>query len=352
MLPFNGPDQLLKLVGSRYFERITQTSLRSADELFELIEKYQINCQARQSGWIRVDHCDRARKRSQTNANNWNQYGAGMQSVDGKELHRLTGTRAYKTGTLVPKGGAVQPLSLIRGLAKVALKAGTEIYGRSPAQSLSQTSDGWVVKTPQGSIKSSWVILATNGYTDGLLSGLRNSLFPLIPCQIATPPLGDIQIGEILPQGHTISDTRRVIMYARREPDNRIVFGGLGKLTLHNKIAGYDWLVRDAERIYPILKGVDWKFRWGGRIALTGDRLPHFHEPQKGLIAGLGYNGRGVAMAHVMGRILAERVLGADPKSLPFPVTTIKKIPFRGVQLIGKSTALWWMRMLDRIETM
>ncbi len=57
-------------------------------------------------------------------------------------------------------------------------------------------------------------------------------------------------------------------------------------------------------------------------------------------------------MAHVMGRILAERVLGADPESLPFPVSSIKKIPFRGIQLMGKTTAVWWMRMLDSIETM
>ena len=35
------------------------------------------------------------------------------------------------------------------------------------------------------------------------------------------------EIGPILPGGHTISDTRRLIMYARREPDDRrMVFGG------------------------------------------------------------------------------------------------------------------------------
>ncbi len=57
MLPFNGPDQLHKLLGPSYFERLTQASLNSADELFALIRRYQIDCDARQHGWLRVDHC-------------------------------------------------------------------------------------------------------------------------------------------------------------------------------------------------------------------------------------------------------------------------------------------------------
>ena len=89
-------------------------------------------------------------------------------------------------------------------------------------------------------------------------------------------------------------------MYARREPDGRMVFGGHGKLDSNGNIGGHEWLIRDVERIFPQLGGVNWRYRWGGHIAITGDRLPHFHEPRKGMIAGLGYNGRGVAMSHAM----------------------------------------------------
>ena len=140
-------------------------------------------------------------------------------------------------------------------------------------------------------------------------------------------------------------------MYARRQPDDRMVFGGHGHLDRNNQPGGFNWLLRDVERIYPQLKGVNWRYRWGGKIAVTDDRLPHFHEPKPGLIAGLGYNGRGVAMSHVMGKLLAERALGAAPESLPFPTTSLKAMPFRSIQLMGESTAIWWMRMLDKLES-
>lgn len=209
MLPFNTPDNLMKLVGPQYFERLTETSLNSADALFALIRKYQIDCQARQKGWLRVDHCAKARKVSASNTKIWNRYGAGMQLVEGDEVAHLSGSRIYRSGVVSPRGGAVQPLSLARGLARAALAAGTTIHGQSPVTGLTETGSGWTVKTARGAVSAEWVVLATNGYTDGLCKGLVKTMIPLAPIQIASDPLSAQQIDSILPRGHTISSTLR-----------------------------------------------------------------------------------------------------------------------------------------------
>ena len=351
MLPFNTPDKLMKLVGATYFERLTETSLASADALFALINKYRIDCQARQNGWLRVDHCAQARKVSASNTEIWNRHGADMRVVEGDEVVSLSGSKMYRSGVVAPKGGAVQPLSLARGLARAVLAAGGVIHGQTPVTGLTETGKGWIVRTASGDLSAEWVVLATNGYTDQLCKGLAKTIIPIVPVQIATDPLPAEQVGSILPQGHTISDTRRVIMYSRREPDDRMVFGGHGKLDSRGNIIGHEWLIGDATRIFPQLAGANWRYRWGGRIAITEDRLPHFHEPRKGLIAGLGYNGRGVAMSHAMGLCLAQRVLGAAPESLPFPTTAIKSIPFRAIQMMGKGAVIEMMRWLDYLES-
>ncbi|MGB3243350.1 MAG: FAD-binding oxidoreductase [Sulfitobacter sp.] len=351
MLPFNPPSKLRKILGEKHFERLTETSLGSADELFDLIKTYQIDCEARQNGWLRVLHNDRALRHAREGVTEWNAHGAGMQIIEGADVAKLSGSNAYRAAVITPKGGAVQPLSLALGLAQAGKQRGVQIFGGSAVTSLTPEGDKWIAKTAQGAVTSDWVIVATNGYTDNLIPKLAKSVIPVHPVQMATEALPPEVIDTILPQGHTISDSRRVIMYARREPGNRMVYGGHGKALPNGQIAGFDWLRRDAERVFPQLKGVGWSHRWGGRIAITDDHLPHLHEPRKGLLVGLGYNGRGVAMSNVMGRVMAERVLGKAGDALPFPTSPIKAIPFQGVQVRGLGSVVWFMKLMDYLET-
>lgn len=351
MLPFNSPAKLRDLLGTTYFERLTEVSLHSADELFDMIATNKIDCQARQHGWLRVNHNDRARRKSAKGIREWNAFGAGMEMLDGDDIARISGSQIYGSGVLTPRGGAVHPMMLVQGMAARCRDLGVQIFGQTTASAIVAAQDGWMVRTDQGSVRSDWVIVATNGYTGPLVPKLGASIIPLTPIQIATPPLSASMIETILPQGHTISDSRRIIMFARREPDNRIVYGGLGKQDRAGKISGFDWLIRDATRVFPQLAGVDWAYRWGGQIAVTEDHLPHLHEPEKGLLIGLGYNGRGVAMANVMGRVMAQRVLGAAAQSLPFPITGIRGFSLRALKTTGMGTATGVMRFMDWLET-
>jgi glycine/D-amino acid oxidase-like deaminating enzyme len=68
---------------------------------------------------------------------------------------------------------------------------------------------------------------------------------------------------------------------------------------------------------------------------------------QLGLLAGLGYNGRGVAMATVMGRILANWARGAPAADLDFPVTLLAPIPLHRFNQIGARLAIQGLRALD-----
>ncbi|MEJ6392845.1 FAD-binding oxidoreductase [Gymnodinialimonas sp. 2305UL16-5] len=351
MLPFNAPSKIREIVGAKTFERLAEASLGSADALFDMIRRYQIDCQARQNGWLRVNHSNAAHRKAIADTQNWNAIGAEMEVIDGAEVRRLSGSDTYQSGMVNPRGGAVQPLMLAQGLARVARDRGARIHGGSAVKSLSRQGDSWVVATAHGRITAQSVIVATNGYSDDLVPNLAKSVIPITPVQIASDPLPEDVIAEILPHGHTISDSRRVIMYARREPDNRMVYGGHGQPDRHGNLGGFDWLVKDAERVFPQLRGVTWRHRWGGKIAITDDHLPHLHEPKPGLLVGLGYNGRGVAMANVMGRVLAERAMGAAPETLPFPITSLAPIPLRNAKVFGLPHVIRWMRFLDKIET-
>ena len=83
MLPVRRPEDLRKAVGPVYFDRLAEVSLNSADELFALVRRHGIDCQARQNGWLRVDHCAGARARARGAATAWNAFGRASSSSRG-----------------------------------------------------------------------------------------------------------------------------------------------------------------------------------------------------------------------------------------------------------------------------
>jgi glycine/D-amino acid oxidase-like deaminating enzyme len=85
-------------------------------------------------------------------------------------------------------------------------------------------------------------------------------------------------------------------------------------------------------------------------VAMTADHMPHLHELAPGLLAGLGYNGRGVAMATQMGRLLTAWARGEERRSLGFPATPIAPVPLHGFSRIGVQLAVQYLAVRDALE--
>jgi glycine/D-amino acid oxidase-like deaminating enzyme len=65
--------------------------------------------------------------------------------------------------------------------------------------------------------------------------------------------------------------------------------------------------------------------------------LPHCHELAPGVLAFVGCNGRGVALATSIGTELAKALLGAKIADLPMPFTPLD--PFPGHSIARKFTS-------------
>ncbi len=68
------------------------------------------------------------------------------------------------------------------------------------------------------------------------------------------------------------------------------------------------------------------------------------------MLIGLGYNGRGVAMATRMGKLLADRALGASHAELGWPVMPIAPIPLHAWRLPVMSLVVRWKRFQDWLD--
>lgn len=343
------PDTIIKQLGPVYGPRMLESYVNSASELFSLIKEHDLQCEAVQNGWLRGAHCESATDELQKMYDGWSKFGLEISFVEGKELRLLSGSDAYKTATLVNSGGCLQPLSYSRELARVAQKLGARIFANSPVLDVKAEGDKWRASTQFGEIVSDWVLHCTNGYTDNTLKGLRQTIVPLISVQAATRPLSKAEYDSVLPKGHTLADTRRVIYYSRKDNHDRLLFGSLG--TAENCAeADKKRILRGLRIVFPQFSESDLEFYWGGRLAFTPDALPHLHEPAPGRLAGLGYNGRGVAMATVMGRVMAERVAGKRSEDLDIPTTPFKSVAFHRFHKVGVYSAIKYFEFRDTID--
>ena len=344
------PGELVALHGAKRAEAVIRTSEAAADFVFALIEKHAIACDAVRSGWIQPAHTADRLPMLRRRFEQWAGRGAEVAWLDRDELATLTGTERYHGGWIDRRAGAVQPLAYARGLARAARAAGATICGGSPATALTRSGDGWRVETPRGALIADQVLLCTNGYTDGLWPKLRQTVAPVYSVQVATAPLSENVRRSILPGGQTVSDTRRVLSYFRLDADGRLLMGGGGSAyggSIGRLAAG---LKRRVAELFPQLAEPRFEHVWGGRVALTLDHLPHRHVLGPGLQAGLGYNGRGVAMATMMGKVLADHALARPKPEHDFPATIPSPIPLHALRGLAITATRIYYRFRDRLE--
>ncbi|MEN8950832.1 NAD(P)/FAD-dependent oxidoreductase [Planktotalea arctica] len=325
------PDDLCNKFGAAQAERLIRTTLTSADDLFDDIRRYDVACEAEQNGWIQAAHTRNAADGLKRLHEAWAGAGADITINSKAKTHAAVGSNAYDFSLHHAKGGFVQPMALTRGYASAAQAAGARLYEEAPAQLIEQKGSKWRIQTPNGSIAADTVILTTNAYTDDLWPGLRQTMLPMYSISIATASLTPEQRATVLPGRKTISDTRLAIYYARYDADHRLIFGCVGSNDSARTLGGVGRLLNGLHTVFPQLKDIKIECSWAGRIGVTQDMMPRMFEPAPGVLAGVGFSGRGIAMTSVMGRSLARKVLGGHNDDLPFPVSTIKPIPFHAV---------------------
>ncbi len=341
------PDSLAAKFGEAAGARLAQAVGEGPDLVFSLIERHAIACDPIRAGWLQPAVSPATQRLLEHRARQWQALGANTRILDAADAARLTGSTHYKAALLDPRGGTVQPLAYARGLARAAAAAGARLFSGTRALRLSRTAGKWRVDTPRGAIEADTVILATNAYADDLHPALRRSVVAIPSFQVATEKLSHNVIGSILPEGHAASDTNRLLHYFRRH-DGRLLMGARGAFTHPPPPALLARMHAAIARIYPQAAGAELHYAWGGMVAVTPDHLPHLHELEPGLFAGLGYNGRGVAMATLMGKMLARRVAGHD---VAVPVTPLRPMRLHRFSRLGAQATIQYLRLRDRVGT-
>jgi glycine/D-amino acid oxidase-like deaminating enzyme len=345
----HGPSGIRQIWPGKRGERVIQLVRGSADVLYDLIDRYRIDCDARRAGWLQPAHTRGRAKLGAALAAQWAEAGAPTAAVSEAEMRGRLGTDGYFGGWEHRGSGHINPYALAVGLARGAASEGVRIYENSPALTLSRAGNMWLVGTPAGTVTARKVALTTAAYSGELWPELRRSIVPVTSYQATTKPLGHLA-DAILPNDEAASDTRMDLRYFRKDREGRVVSGGALAIQMAASRRLPALVERRLRAAFPALPPHAMAHFWGGRIAMTVDRLPHLHRRSDGLCAWIGCNGRGLALACAMAPVLADALEDVPDEQLAVRPSEPKPIPFHFVISRFARLILPWYRFKDSRE--
>ncbi len=255
-------------------------------------------------------------------------------ALSADETRSRVATDNFLAGLFDAEAFTLHPLNFTLGLARAAEEAGVRIYERSRVTGYSRT-DPAVVKTREGSVKASFVVLACNGYLGKLEPRVAGKIMPINNFMIATKPLGKKRADALINGRYGVHDTRFVVNYFRISDDFRLLHGGGEnyRASFPDDIAGF---VRPYMlELFPQLSDVEIDYAWGGTLSVTVNRLPHIGRLKPNVYFAQGYSGHGISTAIFAGKVIAEAIAGtadkfdvlADLPTMTFPGGTLLRYP-------------------------
>jgi glycine/D-amino acid oxidase-like deaminating enzyme len=325
-----GPLALRKRYGPELARVLYAETVQAADLVAGLIRDQGIDAELRYNGYLELAWAPSHAAEFPAEAAGFEELGSPARAIPLEALHEEIGTTAYYGGLAVDAGGVLHPAKWFAGLVGLAERAGAEMHEQVRVKAIRRQADGrFVVETDRGAILAGQVLVATNGYTDGAAPAVRRRVIPIGSYIIATEPLAEDLARELSPTGRAYFDTRNFLSYWHVSADRRMVFGG--------RVSFFPtWVGRTARLlhrrmldVHPQLADARIEYAWGGKVALTMDRMPHVGR-LGGVMYAVGYSGTGLVMSTWLGTRAAEWLGGGEPPALAKLRFPLVPAPYEG----------------------
>ncbi len=330
-----GQLMLERLVGDRRARGLWQLAEAAKALVRERIARHAIACDLKPGILDAAHKLAHARELEREAEHLQSRYGyPHARSVPRAEMAAMLGTSRYFGGLLDSDGRHLHPLNYALGLARAALAAGGRIFEQSRVLRIDEAPEPRAA-TREGEVRARHLVLAMNGHLGSLAPRLAGRIMPINNFMLATAPLGEARARSLIRDDVAVADTKHVIDYFRLSADRRLLFGG-GETYTRRLPPDLKGLVRRSMlRVFPQLAETPIDYAWGGTLAITRTRLPHFARLAPDVFVAHGYSGQGVALATLAGQLIAEAVAGTAERfdvmaSLPvprFPGGTLLRFP-------------------------
>lgn len=270
-----------------------------------------------------------------------------LRLIEQAEMPAIVDSRRYLGGLYDGFAAHFHPLRFAQGLAAAAETAGAVVHEGSPVIAV-ERGPGIVLRTATASVRARFAVFAGNAYLGRLLPPAEQRLLPILTFVLATAPLPGDLAKRLIPSGACVADMDTILDYYRIAGDRRLIFGGRVSMsgTPPPPKRSAALLQRRMVAVFPALAACGIDYVWDGKVALTGNRLPHFARLGANLFLAAGYSGHGVALATLAGKLIAEAVAGEAERFEVF--ARLKPPAFAGLRPIAGGL-LWLATVRQRL---
>jgi glycine/D-amino acid oxidase-like deaminating enzyme len=342
--------RLIELRGEAKATALLKEGVAMLDYIAHLIESEGIDCRFQRSGRfrgaMRPEHYE-AMARDMDDLRRV--VGVEAYAVPRSEQHKEIGSDLFHGGSVLPGDAGLHPGLYHRGLMQRVEQLGGSVIAMTPVAAIAPEGDGFNLETSQGPVRARHVIVATNGYTRHLERYFDRRMTPVGSAVIATEPLPEALLDELMPTRRMYGNTNRAFSYFRHIPEeNRIVWGGRkARLLDQSSPAAYSHLAKDLLRTFPKLAPFKITHGWSGQIGYTFDELPHLGKTPAGIHFAMGYCGTGVSRSTYFGHKIALQILGDAEGRTAFDDISFPSHPFQFVAPQMVPVFETWYRIRD-----
>ncbi len=274
----------------------------------------------------------------------------GYQPVTAAEVHDMMGVDTYHGGYVNQLAGHIHPLNLALGMSRAAQGLGTQLFEHSRVTHYEAKGEKVVVATADGLVEANYLLIGCNGYLGRLDKEAEKYQMPINNFILATEPLGAERATQINRDNLAIVDTRFVVNYWHNSPDHRLIFGGGENYSSRFPRDIAQFVRKYMLEVYPNLKDVNIEYGWGGTLAITMRRMPHFGRKAHNIYWAQGYSGHGIHMATMGGKMAADAIMGQAERFDLF--ASLKHYPFPGGRWLrwpGLVAGMLYYSLLDHL---
>lgn len=318
-------DDMIEKFGLDRAKDIYAEGIAARDHLSAMIKAEKIECGFQITGRFTganyaVDYEKQAREVDVLNKH----LDMGAEMVLKANQHTELGTDLYQGGQIRPDIAGLHPGQLHKAMLDRAVGAGACVISETRVCKINKTESGFDIITARGSLVARDVIVATNGYTDGLITWLERRIIPIPSQIIATENIEPQLMDQLMPKRRMLGNTLNLYNYFRPSPDGKsIIFGGRKGADTDDLVKKTEGLQAQLVELFPELKDVGISHSWWGYTGYTFDYLPKV-TVHDGIHYAVGFCGSGVVWATWLGLKSALAILGEQDAE-----TVFAKYPFQ-----------------------